>query len=54
MKSQLTTHNRRVETEIMARQGLRLPQTVLKRLRDAGIYCQPTVSVEHQIWPTSM
>jgi hypothetical protein len=27
---------------------MRLPQVVLKRLRDAGIYCQPTVSVEHQ------
>jgi len=35
-------------TEVLARQGLRLPQMVLKRLRDAGIYCQPTVSIEHQ------
>jgi len=35
-------------TEILARQGLRLPQVVLKRLRDVGIYCQPTVSIEHQ------
>jgi len=34
--------------EVLARQGLRLPQMVLKRLRDAGIYCQPTVSIEHQ------
>ena len=25
MESQLTAHNRRVETEILARQGLRLP-----------------------------
>lgn len=25
MESQLTTHNRQVETEILARQGLRLP-----------------------------
>ena len=33
---------------MLARQGLRLPQIVLKRLRDAGIYCQPTLSIEHQ------
>lgn len=42
------THNNEQATEVLARQGLRLPQIVLKRLRDAGIYCQPTVSVEHQ------
>ena len=48
MQSQSATHNSGQETEILARQGLRLPQIVLKRLRDAGIYCQPTVSVEHQ------
>jgi hypothetical protein len=34
--------------EVLARQGLRLPQIVLKRLRGAGIYCQPTVSIEYQ------
>ena len=34
--------------EVLARQGMRLPQIVLKRLRDTRIYCQPTVSVEHQ------
>jgi hypothetical protein len=28
MESQLTTHNRRVETEVLARQGLRLPNHV--------------------------
>lgn len=33
---------------MLTRQGLRLPQIVLKRLRDARIYCQPTVSIEHQ------
>jgi hypothetical protein len=27
---------------------MRLPQIVLKRLRDAGIYCQPTLSIEFQ------
>jgi hypothetical protein len=48
MESQLTTHNRRVETEILARQGLRLPPITLKCLRTAGIYCQPSVSIEHQ------
>ena len=48
MHSQSATHNNGQATEVLARQGLRLPQIVLRRLRDAGIYCQPTVSVEHQ------
>jgi hypothetical protein len=48
MESQLTTHNRRVETEVLTRQGLRLPPITLKCLRTAGIYCQPSVSIEHQ------
>jgi len=48
MHSQSATHNSGQEAEVLARQGLRMPQIVLKRLRDAGIYCQPTVSVEHQ------
>jgi len=48
MESQLTAHNRRVETEILARQGLRLPPITLKCLRTAGIYCQPSISIEHQ------
>lgn len=48
MTSQSATHNNGRATEVLARQGLRLPQIALKRLRDAGIYCQPTVSVEHQ------
>jgi hypothetical protein len=48
MESQLTTHNRRVETEVLARHGLRLPPITLKCLRTAGIYCQPSVSIEHQ------
>ncbi|MGA7400748.1 MAG: hypothetical protein WBW38_12050, partial [Candidatus Sulfotelmatobacter sp.] len=48
MNSQSATHNNGQGAEVLARQGLRLPQTVLKRLRDAGIYSQPTVSVEHQ------
>ena len=38
----------RNEMEILARQGLRLPSIVLNGLRSAGIYCQPTVSIEYQ------
>lgn len=34
--------------ELIARQGLRFPPIMLHQLRSAGIYCQPTVSVEHQ------
>ncbi len=48
MESQLTAHNRRLETEILARQGLRFPAITLKCLQTAGIYCQPSVSIEHQ------
>jgi hypothetical protein len=48
MKPQRTAHDRRVETEVLARQGLRLPPITLKCLRTAGIYCQPSVSIEHQ------
>jgi hypothetical protein len=36
------------QREILARQGLRLPAITLKHLRSAGIYCQPTISIEHQ------
>jgi hypothetical protein len=34
--------------ELLARQGLRFPAVILRHLRSAGIYCQPTVSIEHQ------
>jgi hypothetical protein len=34
--------------EILARQGLRLPGVILEHLRTAGIYCQPSISIEHQ------
>jgi len=34
--------------QILALQGLRLPEITLKRLQTAGIYCQPAVSIEHQ------
>ena len=33
--------------ELLARQGLRFPPIILRHLRSAGIYCQPTVSIEH-------
>lgn len=48
MHSQPRMDVRSPETEILARQGLRLPSAVLNRLRSVGIYCQPTVSIEHQ------
>ena len=48
MRPRVAVQNNGNGTEVLARQGLRLPQIVLKRLRDAGIYCQPTVSIEHQ------
>ncbi len=43
-----TNRERQEQREIIARQGLRLPAITLKRLRSAGIYCQPTVSIEYQ------
>lgn len=48
MQSRPATRNNGQAAELLARQGLRLPQVILKRLRDAGIYCQPTVSIERQ------
>jgi hypothetical protein len=41
-------HNKGQAAEVLARQGMRLPQIVLKRLRDAGLYCQPTLSIEYR------
>jgi hypothetical protein len=41
-------HNDGQAAEVLARQGMRLPQIVLKRLRDARIYCQPALSIEYQ------
>jgi hypothetical protein len=48
MHPQPRTDAHRREAEILARQGLRLPGVVLNHLRSAGIYCQPTISIEHQ------
>jgi hypothetical protein len=36
------------QREVLARQGLRLPALTLKHLRNAGIYCHPSISIEHQ------
>jgi len=47
-QSHAATFNNGQAAEIVARQGMRLPQIVLQRLRDAGIYCQPTLSIEYQ------
>jgi hypothetical protein len=33
---------------VLALRGLRLPQVTLRRMRTRGIYCQPSVSIEHQ------
>ena len=35
-------------SQILALRGLRLPAMTLKSLKSAGIYCQPSVSIEHQ------
>jgi len=48
MQSRPTMVNKVEPAEVLARQGIRLPQIVLKRLREAGIYCQPTLSIEYQ------
>ena len=48
MQTRPAIYNHGQAGEILARQGMRLPQVVLKRLRDAGIYCQPTLSIEYQ------
>jgi len=48
MQSRPAVDNNGQAAEVLARQGMRLPQIVLKCLRDAGIYCQPTVSIEYQ------
>ena len=49
MKNGATTQSGKVDhRELLARQGLRLPLVILKHLRSAGIYCQPSISIEHQ------
>jgi len=34
--------------QVLALRGLRLPATALKQLQQTGIYCEPSVSIEHQ------
>ncbi len=36
------------QQDVLALRGLRLPQITLRNLRSRGIYCQPSVSIEHQ------
>lgn len=49
MKNGTTTQSHKVDQrELLARQGLRLPAVTLLHLRSAGIYCQPSISIEHQ------
>jgi hypothetical protein len=43
LKTKVMNHN-----QILELRGLRLPSMTLKGLKAAGIYCQPSVSVEHQ------
>ncbi len=40
--------NRLSREQVLALRGLRLPTTALKQLQKAGIYCEPSVSIEHQ------
>src|ERR1700719_908589 len=49
MNKQASVQKSHLESrEILARQGVRFPAATLKHLRVAGIYCQPSVSIEHQ------
>src|SRR5215472_19005423 len=36
------------KAEVLALRGLRLPALALKRLRQIGILCDPSVSIQHQ------
>ena len=45
------THQAKIvanNTNRYARYGLSLPQKTLRALEKRGIYCQPSVSIEHQ------
>jgi hypothetical protein len=45
MTSQQNSLSRR---QVLALRGLRLPSPALKRLHEAGIYCEPAISIEYQ------
>ena len=34
--------------QVLALRGLRLPGLALKRLRQTGIFCDPSISIQHQ------
>ena len=36
------------KAEVLTLRGLRLPALALQRLRESGIYCDPSVSIQHQ------
>lgn len=48
MSSDQQTPARLSEKDILALRGLRLPRVTLRNLGSRGIYCQPSVSIEHQ------
>jgi hypothetical protein len=43
-----TNQKRLNRRQVLALRGLRLPSPALKMLREAGIYCEPAVSIEYQ------
>src|SRR5258708_499074 len=43
LRTKVMNHN-----QVLALRGLPLPAMTLKSLKAAGIYCQPSVSIEHQ------
>lgn len=42
------TTNRLSREQVLALRGLRLPSAALKQLQQTGIYCKPSISIEHQ------
>jgi hypothetical protein len=42
------TTNRLSREQVLALRGLRLPSAALKKLQQSGIYCEPSISIEHQ------
>ena len=48
MNGSAHTQNHPDQRDLIARQGLRLPLITLRQLKATGIYCQPTLSIEHQ------
>jgi hypothetical protein len=48
MSSNKNNPKRLDREQVLALRGLRLPATALKQLQQTGIYCEPSVSIEHQ------